>query len=47
MWLFKIDEGPNNEKGYGPYIQSKRKAIYKEYALKLVEMGKSLLLFLF
>ena len=44
---FKIDEGPNNEKGYGPYIQSKRKAIYKEYALKLVEMGKSLLLFLF
>ena len=38
---FKIDEGPNNEKGYGPYIQSKRKAIYKEYALKLVEMGKA------
>ena len=38
---FKIDEGPNNEKGYGPYIQSKRKAIYKEYALKLVEMDKA------
>ena len=38
---FKIDEGPNNEKCYGPYIQSKRKAIYKEYALKLVEMGKA------
>ena len=38
---FKIDEGPNNEKKYGPYIQSKRKAIYKEYALKLVEMGKA------
>ena len=38
---FKIDEGPNNEKSYGPYIQSKRKAIYKEYALKLVEMGKA------
>ena len=38
---FKIDEGPNNEKEYGPYIQSKRKAIYKEYALKLVEMGKA------
>ena len=38
---FKIDEGPNNEKGYGPYIQSKRKVIYKEYALKLVEMGKA------
>ena len=38
---FKIDEGPNNEKGYGPYIQSERKDIYKEYALKLVEMGKA------
>ena len=38
---FKIDEGPNNEKGYGPYVQSKRKDIYKEYALKLVEMGKA------
>ncbi len=38
---FKIDEGPNNEKGYGPYIQSERKEIYKEYALKLVEMGKA------
>ena len=24
---FKIDEGPMNEKGYGPYIQSKRKDI--------------------
>ena len=38
---FKIDEGPNNEKGYGPYIQSQRKDIYKEYALKLVEMDKA------
>ena len=38
---FKIDEGPNNEGNFGPYIQSKRKAIYKEYALKLVEMGKA------
>ena len=38
---FKIDEGPNNEKEYGPYIQSERKDIYKEYALKLVEMGKA------
>ena len=26
---------------YGPYIQSERKDIYKEYALKLVEMGKA------
>ena len=38
---FKIDEGPNNEGKFGPYIQSKRKDIYKEYALKLVEMGKA------
>ncbi|MBS5805820.1 MAG: glutamate--tRNA ligase [Firmicutes bacterium] len=38
---FKIDEGPNNEGNFGPYIQSKRKDIYKEYALKLVEMGKA------
>lgn len=38
---FKIDEGPNNEGNFGPYIQSKRKDIYKEYALKLIEMGKA------
>jgi len=38
---FKIDEGPNNEGDCGPYIQSERKDIYKEYALKLVEMGKA------
>lgn len=38
---FKIDEGPNNEKEYGPYIQSERKDIYKKYALELVEKGKA------
>ena len=38
---FKIDEGPMNEKGYGPYIQSERKDIYKKYALELVEKGKA------
>ena len=38
---FKIDEGPMNDKGYGPYIQSERKEIYKKYALALVEMGKA------
>ena len=38
---FKIDEGPKNEGSCGPYIQSERKEIYKEYALKLVEMGKA------
>ncbi len=35
----KIDEGPNNEGECGPYIQSERIDIYKEYADKLVEMG--------
>ena len=38
---FVIDEGPNNDKGYGPYIQSERKAIYKKYAEELVEKGKA------
>ena len=36
-----IDEGPNNDKGYGPYIQSERKDIYKKYAEELVEKGKA------
>ena len=36
---FKIDEGPNNEGEYGPYIQSERIDIYKKYALELVEKG--------
>ena len=38
---FKIDEGPNNDKGYGPYIQSERKEIYKKYAEEIVEKGKA------
>ena len=38
---FVIDEGPNNDKGYGPYIQSARKEIYKKYAEELVKMGKA------
>ena len=38
---FVIDEGPNNDKGYGPYIQSERKEIYKKYAEELVKMGKA------
>lgn len=38
---FSIDEGPNNDKGYGPYIQSERKDIYKKYAEELVEKGKT------
>ena len=38
---FEIDEGPNNEGKYGPYIQSERKEIYKKYALELVEKKKA------
>ena len=37
----KIDEGPKTSGEYGPYIQSERINIYKEYAEKLVEMGKA------
>lgn len=33
------DEGPREGGQYGPYIQSERLHIYKEYAEKLVEMG--------
>ena len=33
------DEGPDNGGKYGPYIQSERKPLYKEYAQKLVELG--------
>ena len=33
------DEGPDIGGDFGPYIQSERRSIYKEYAEKLVEMG--------
>ncbi len=33
------DEGPDVGGDYGPYIQSERRGIYKEYAEKLVELG--------
>lgn len=33
------DEGPDKDKGFGPYIQSERKDIYKKYATMLVESG--------
>ena len=38
---FKIDEGPLNEGKCGPYVQSERLSLYKEYALKLVDMDKA------
>lgn len=33
------DEGPDHDGGCGPYIQSLRMGIYREYAEKLVELG--------
>jgi len=33
------DEGPDVGGAYGPYIQSERREIYKEYAEKLVDLG--------
>ena len=33
------DEGPDVGGDYGPYIQTERRSIYKEYAEKLVELG--------
>lgn len=35
------DEGPDKDGGYGPYVQSERKPMYKKYALELVEKGKA------
>jgi glutamyl-tRNA synthetase len=37
------DEGPDKDKGFGPYVQSERRAkgIYLEYAKKLVEKGEA------
>ncbi len=37
------DEGPDKDKGYGPYVQSDRQkaGIYMEYAKKLVEKGEA------
>ncbi|MBO7177911.1 MAG: glutamate--tRNA ligase [Clostridia bacterium] len=35
----KIDESPIHGGEFGPYVQSERKEIYKEYAHKLVELG--------
>ena len=37
------DEGPDKDKGYGPYVQSERQksGIYLEYAKKLIEKGEA------
>lgn len=36
-----FDEGPNEGGQFGPYVQSERKSIYKEYAHKLVDNGSA------
>ena len=33
------DEGPDKDAGFGPYVQTERMSLYKEYAEKLVELG--------
>jgi glutamyl-tRNA synthetase len=41
-WLgLAWDEGPGKEGAHGPYIQSQRCALYKEYADKLLSEGKA------
>ena len=35
------DEGPDKDGGYGPYIQSERMGMYKQYAQMLVENGNA------
>ncbi len=36
-----FDEGPGKEKGFGPYRQSERTNLYKQYADKLIESGNA------
>ena len=33
------DEGPDKDGGFGPYVQSERKGMYRQYAEQLVESG--------
>ena len=35
------DEGPDNPKEYGPYVQSERLSMYKPYAEQLINEGKA------
>jgi len=36
-----FDEGPNKNEKFGPYHQSERKHLYKQYAEKLIESGNA------
>ncbi|MFV0274762.1 MAG: glutamate--tRNA ligase [Bacilli bacterium] len=40
-----IDEGPSNPGEYGPYIQSERLNLYRQYANKLLESGDAYVCF--
>ena len=41
-WLnIPFDEGPGKEAGFGPYRQSERKHLYKQYADKLIASGNA------
>ncbi|HAP44406.1 MAG: glutamate--tRNA ligase [Spirochaetes bacterium GWD1_61_31] len=41
-WLgFYWDEGPDVGGAFGPYVQSERFALYKEYAQRLIDMDKA------
>lgn len=35
------DEGPDKDKGFGPYIQSERREIYRKHALDLIDKGQA------
>lgn len=37
----EYDEGPDRDGGFGPYVQSERKGLYKPYAEQLVKEGKA------
>ena len=39
------DEGPDIGGDYGPYVQSERMGIFKDYAMQLVESGDAYLCF--
>lgn len=39
MCGLKHDEGPDIGGDYGPYVQSDRRAIYREYSEKLIDLG--------
>ncbi len=38
---FPFDEGPEKDGGFGPYRQSERKHLYKQYAEQLIAEGKA------